>query len=167
VAAAWAELAGEDAAKAYAAVWALANAPDDAVPFLRGRLRPVSGPPDNQVRALIGKLDSPGFAAREEAEKELRELGDAVVPALRVALQAKPSGEQVARLERLLAAATPTPPPPGPLLQQLRAVAILEQAGTAESQAIMKELAGGLAGTRLTSEAAEALGRLSQRKAGR
>src|SRR5262249_37947573 len=101
VTAAWADLAGDDAAKAYSAIWALADAPGDAVPFLRGRLRPVTGPPDGKSQALIAKLDDPGFAAREAAEKELRDFGDAIVPALRAALQGKLSGEQKTRVERL------------------------------------------------------------------
>ena len=122
----------------------------------------MTGPSDKQAADLIAKLDAPAFATREVAQKELGAFGDAAVPALRAALKGKPSGEQVARLERLLTAAT-HPVPPAELLHQLRAIAVLEQAGTAEARAILKELAGGLAGTRLTTEAAGALERLSAR----
>jgi RNA polymerase sigma factor (sigma-70 family) len=163
VAAAWADLAGDDAAKACSAIWALADAPKDAVPFLRGRVRPMTGPSDEQAKALIAKLDAPGFATREAAEKELRELGDAAVPALRAALGAKLSGEQKTRVDRLLAAATGPVLVPGDRLRQHRAVAVLEMAGTDDARKLLKELAGGLAGTRLTTEAGEALGRLAQR----
>ena len=161
LAAAWDALSGSDAAKAYAAVWALADAPAVAVPFLRSKLRPATGPSDNQAAALIAKLDAPAFGTRESAEKELAAFGDAAVPALRAALQATPSSEQVARLERLLAAATNAVPTRN-LLKQLRAVAVLEQAGTAEAKAVLKELAGGAAGGRLTIDAAAALGRVSR-----
>jgi WD40 repeat protein len=158
VAAAWDDLAGYDAAKAYLAVWALADAPGAAVPFLRGRLRPATAPSDKQAAELIAKLDAPAFATREAAEKELRGFGDAALPALRAALEGKPSGEQRERLKRLVTEAT-SAVVTAELLQQLRAVTALEQAGTVEAKAILKELAGGAAGGRLTVEACAALER--------
>src|SRR5262249_44551916 len=130
VAAAWDDLGGDDAAKANAAVWALADAPEAAVPFLRGRLRPAgaaTGPSEKQAAELIAKLDAPAFATREAAEKELRGFGDAALPALRAALEGQPSSEQRERLKRLVAAAT-SAVPTAELLQQIRAVAALEQA---------------------------------------
>jgi RNA polymerase sigma factor (sigma-70 family) len=163
LAAAWADLAGEDAAKAYAAVWALADAPADAVPFLRGRLRPVTGPPIERVRAVIAKLDAPAFADREAAEKELRELGDTVLGPLQAAIQGRPSAEQKTRLERLSAAAGTPAVPPGDRLRHLRALAVLELIGTAEARKFLTELAGGAAGARATTEAAAAVERLSRR----
>lgn len=158
IAAAWDDLGGHDAAKAYLAVWALADAPGAAVPFLRGRLRPATGPSDKQAAELIAKLDAPAFATREAAEKELRGFGDTALPALRAALEGKPSSEQRERLEHLVTVAT-NAVPTAELLQRLRAVAALERAGTAEAKAILKELAGGTATGRLTVEASAALKR--------
>ncbi|HKB01567.1 MAG TPA: sigma-70 family RNA polymerase sigma factor [Gemmataceae bacterium] len=163
LAAAWDDLAGNDAAKAYAAIWSLADAPSDALAFFRGRVRPATGLSDEQSKALIAKLDAPGFAAREAAEKELRDFGEAAVPALRAALDAKLSGEQKTRVERLLAAATAPAVGAGDHLRQLRAVAVLEMIETDEARKLLKELAGGPAGTRLTTESSESLGRLSRR----
>src|SRR5262249_10317947 len=40
----WADLAGNDAAAAYRAVWTLAAAPSQSVPWLRQRLHPAAGP---------------------------------------------------------------------------------------------------------------------------
>src|SRR5262249_39863535 len=162
VTAAWQDLAGDDATRAYAAIWALADAPGDAVPFLRNHLRPVTGPSDEQAQALIRKLDAAGFTAREAAEKELRDFGDAAVPALRAALQGKLSGEQKARVDRLLTAATAPVLAAGDRLREHRAIAVLEMAGTEDARKLLKELAGGLADTRLTTEAEEAIGRLSR-----
>jgi hypothetical protein len=158
VAVAWDDLGGHDAAKAYLAVWALADAPATAVPFLRGRLRPATGPSDKQAAELIAKLDAPAFATREAAEKELRGFGDTALPALRAALAGKPSSEQRERLKRLVIVATTAVPTAG-LLQQLRGVAVLELAGTADAKAILKELAGGAAAGRLMVEASAALER--------
>jgi hypothetical protein len=167
VAAAWADLAGEDAARAYAAVWALADAPADSVPFLREHLRPVASPPPERVRALIAKLDAPAFADREAAEKEIRELGDTVLGALQAALQSRPSAEQKARLERLAVAAASPAVSAGDRLRLLRAIAVLEQAGTQEAQKLLTDLAAGAPGARPTVEAARAIDRLSRREPGR
>src|SRR5262249_16956323 len=38
----WADLAGDDAGRAWAAVFALTAAPEQSVPWLRGRLRPAA-----------------------------------------------------------------------------------------------------------------------------
>jgi RNA polymerase sigma factor (sigma-70 family) len=161
--AAWADLAEDDAAKAYAAVWALADAPAEATPFLRASLRPVAGPPAERVRALIAKLDAATFAEREAAEKDLRELGDTVRGALQAALQSRPSTEQKARLERLAAAASSPAVPSGDRLRHLRALAVLELIGTNDARKVLTELAGGAAGARATTEAAAAVERLSRR----
>jgi hypothetical protein len=107
---------------------------------------------------LIAKLDATAFATREAAEKELRGFGDTALPALRAALKGKLSSEQRERVERLVSVAT-NAVPTDELLQQLRAVAALEHAGTAEAKAILKDLAGGAAGGRLTLEASAALER--------
>jgi WD40 repeat protein len=158
VAAAWDDLGGPDAEKAYIAVWALAKWRGNAVPFLRARLRPATAPSDKQATELIAKLDATAFATREAAEKELRGFGDTALPALRAALKGKLSSEQRERVERLVSVAT-NAVPTDELLQQLRAVAALEHAGTAEAKAILKDLAGGAAGGRLTLEASAALER--------
>ena len=82
--------------------------------LLRARLRPVAAPPGERVAALMAKLDAPGFAAREAAEKELRDLGDTVLGALQTALRNQPTAEQKVRLERLATAAiTPAVPAGG------------------------------------------------------
>lgn len=157
---AWEDLGGHDAARAYLAVWAFADAREAAIPFLRGRLRSATGPSDKQAAELIAKLDAPAFATREAAEKELRGFGDTALSALRAALAGKPSSEQRERLERLVTFAT-NAVPTADLLQLLRAIAALEQAGTAEARAILKELARGAAGARLASEASAALAMIS------
>jgi RNA polymerase sigma factor (sigma-70 family) len=160
---AWADLAGEGGAPAYAAVWSLADAPADALPLFRKYLRPVTAPPAERVAALIARLEAPPFATREAAEKELRELGDAVRGALEAALKNRPTAEQKERLERLvMAAATPTVPA-GDRLRLLRAIAVLELTATDDARKQLKELAGGASDARPTTEAAAALERLSRR----
>jgi hypothetical protein len=162
LAAAWDDLAGGDAGKAYAAVWALADAAGDAVPFLRDRLRPTAVPPEDRVRKLVAGLDARAFADREAAEKELSELGAAAVPVLRTLLKGGLSAEQAQRVERLLTAADAPVLAPGDRLRQVRAVAALELAGTVEARRLLAELAGGAAEDRQTQEAKAALDRLAR-----
>jgi WD domain, G-beta repeat len=159
LAAGWADLAGDDAAKAYAAIWSLADAPGDSVPFLRTRLRPAVAPTDDEVRKLFGRLDAPAFADREGAEKALRELGESVTSALRDRLKAGVSPEQKERIEKVLAAAAIPTLGAGDRLRQVRGVAALELAGTADARKLLGELARGAADDRLTREATAALQR--------
>src|SRR5262249_46186577 len=104
VAAWWEDLAGEDAGRAYAAVWRLAEVPEPtAVAFLREHLKPAVDPDFEKVRQHVRDLDSDTFAVREKAYRQLEELGDAALPALRQALEQDPSVEVRRRLETLLA----------------------------------------------------------------
>src|SRR5439155_2371775 len=57
----WADLAGADARRAYAAVRGLADDPPPTLRLFRGRLRPAAEAPPDQVRRLIGDLDSSEF----------------------------------------------------------------------------------------------------------
>jgi RNA polymerase sigma factor (sigma-70 family) len=160
VATAWTDLAGNDAEKAYAAIWSLADAPAEAVPFLRARLRPAVEPTADKIGKLIGRLDAAAFADREAAEKELRDLGDTVVLALRARLKSGVSAEQKERIEKILVAATVPTLPPGERLRQVRTIVALEQAGTPEARELLGELARGAPGDRLTKEAASARERI-------
>jgi RNA polymerase sigma factor (sigma-70 family) len=154
----WQALAGEDATAAYTAVRELAARPEQAVPLLRDRLKPVEG--NDAVRALIAKLDAPAFSDREAAAKELSRLGDAAVPDLKQALAGSPSAEQKERIERLLSAADARFPESGDRLRAVRAVGVLEWIGTSEARALLRELAAGVDRARLTREAKAAAERL-------
>src|SRR5262249_45444557 len=82
----WADLAGVDAARAYRSLWAMADAPAQAMPFLRARLRPVAAlTPDQQkqVDQWLRDLDHDRYAVREKASEELERLAEAAVPSLR------------------------------------------------------------------------------------
>ena len=149
--AAWADLAGADAWWAHRAVWRLAFAPEQAVPFLAKRVRPASPVEPPRLAKLIGDLDSKSFAVRERATRELETLGGRAVPALREALGAKPMPEARARLERVLKHING--PPEAEELRALRAVAALGRAGGPEARKLLDELAGGVPEARLTQEA--------------
>jgi WD40 repeat protein len=159
----WADLAGADATRAFGAVRTLTASPRQAVALLAERLRPV---PAGRVARLIAELDSDSFDAREAASAALSRLGAEAEPALRVALEGKPSPE-VRRRARELLRALPAGPH-GPTAKEMRAsraVQALEQIGTPEARRLLEALAKGAAEARLTREAAAALGRLAPRQA--
>lgn len=165
----WADLQSEDATRGYRAVWKLADAPEQAVPFLRQHLRPARQPDkSNTARILqwIRDLDSDTFKLRDTASRELATLGREAEPALRKALQSGPSLEQKRRIEDLLRKMPDSLPPPSPeQLRMLRAVAVLEYAATDAARELLKELSQGHAEAGLTREAGESLTRLVRRAA--
>jgi RNA polymerase sigma factor (sigma-70 family) len=157
----WADLLDQDASRAYQAVWRLASAPAQAVGFLDTRLRPVPSAGAQRIARLIGELDSDEFQVRERASAELRDLGEAVVPALRKALASQPSLEVRLRIERLLRRLKG--PPSAEWLRSTRAVRALEHSGTPEARRLLRALAEGAGEARLTREAKAALARLRAR----
>src|SRR5439155_3486616 len=72
----WSDLAGEDAPKAYRAVWGLAASPKQALPLLRGALKPVAAADAGRLRRLVAELDADDFEVRERATRALEEAGE-------------------------------------------------------------------------------------------
>jgi RNA polymerase sigma factor (sigma-70 family) len=160
---AWADLAVEDAARAYQAICRLAAAPDESLPYLRKHVRPVAPVDEKRVARLIADLDSDEFAVREKAADELDKLGESAAGAVRQALAGRPSAELRRRLEALLdkQAAEEWAPAPD-RLRAVRALEMLEQVGTPEAKKLLAELAQGAPEAWLTREAKAALGRLKR-----
>jgi WD40 repeat protein len=157
----WDRLEGADAAAAYRAVCGLSGRAGEAVPFLRTKLRPVPAVTPQRLEALIGELDADEFATRTRAVEELSDLGEAAEAALRAALLRQPPLEVRRRMEGLLERLERSVPA-ADLLRELRALAVLERAGTAEARALLAELARGNPGARLTREAKASLERLTK-----
>src|SRR5262249_11104393 len=76
VAKAWADLAGAAAARAFQARGALASAPEEAVAWLKGRLRRAAPADAERLRQLLADLGSERFAARDKAQAALERIGD-------------------------------------------------------------------------------------------
>jgi len=164
----WTDLAGEDAAKGHRAVWTLAAVPSKAVPFLKDHLHHVSSVDAKEVQRLIADLDSVQFATRAAAGKKLAALGEQAEPALRQALEGKPSLEVRKRLEALRADAERAGHGmvrSAEVLRTLRAMRALEAIGTSEARQVLHPLAGGDPAARTTRCAQEALRRLQRRDA--
>jgi hypothetical protein len=158
----WDVLEKDAAAPAYSAVCALVQNHRDAVPFLQEHLRPAVGLEARQVAQLIADLDSDEFTVREKATHDLEQLGEPAAPPLRLALQGNLSLEARRRAERVLQKLE-GPPWSGDRLREIRALEVLELAGTAEARDVLERLAGGTAGAMLTQEAGAALVRLEKR----
>jgi WD40 repeat protein len=156
----WADLRDEPA-KAYAAVWRMAEAsPEALVPFLGRHLRPEAPPDPARLRQLIADLNSNTFRVREKAAKELEDLGHAAAPALRKALAERPPAEAVQQIERLLVRKPDIANRPDQL-RRLRAMQVLERLGTADARQILSDLAAGLPLAAETKEAQAALARIT------
>ncbi|HEY7315168.1 MAG TPA: WD40 repeat domain-containing protein [Gemmataceae bacterium] len=164
----WADLASDDAGKAHRAVWTLAAAPSKAVPFLKDHLHPVASVDAKEVQRLLGDLDSEQFAVRAPAGKKLAALGEQTEPALRQALEGKPSLEVRKRLEALRANAILVGHGrvrSAEVLRTLRAIRSLEYIGSAEARKVLQTLADGDPAARSTRCAQETLRRLQRRAA--
>src|SRR5262249_31493900 len=158
----WADLASEDATKAYRASGALVAAPEQAVPFVRRKLPPVAEVDRKRLARLISELDDDTFAVRERARGELEKLGPLAAEALRRRLAGKPTVEQHRRVEALLRK------PQGLTrnqegLRTWRAIEVLEYLATKEARGVLETLAGGAAAPPATAEAKAALARLARR----
>jgi RNA polymerase sigma factor (sigma-70 family) len=153
----WDKLAA-DAPTAGSAVWALASDPEGTTALLRERPRPEAAPDKTRVGRLIADLDHEEFAVRARAERELEGLGDAVGAEVREALAKAASPEARGRLKRLVEGLD-VQVPAGKVLQALRGVEVLEHIGLPEAREVLRDLARGAPGARLTQEAAAALRR--------
>jgi HEAT repeat protein len=161
----WADLADAGAARAYDASCVLAGSPNETVQFLKSQLHAVVAPDPQRVTRLIAALDSEQFDVRVQAARELENLGEGVVPALRKALENRPSAELRRRAEQLIEKLTSFTPA-GQRLQELRAIEVLEWIGSAEARSLLAELAKGLPEARQTREVKAALARLAVRPVG-
>ncbi len=158
----WQGLAGEDAAQANRAQVTLRTTPAKTVAFLKAKLKPVPPVDPARLEKLLTDLDSKQFAVRQQATKELEKLGDLAAAALEKQLEGKLPLEVQRRVEALRDKLQ-GPLGPGPVLQALRAVEVLEHIDTPEARQVLAALAAGAAGHRLTVDAAAAVRRLKQK----
>jgi WD40 repeat protein len=152
----WSDLAHANAARAQRAAWEMTRI-DGVETLLAGKLSPVTPAVGKRVAALIAELGNDEFTTRNRAEQDLADMRDSARKALETALQPETDLEIRYRLRRLLQMITAPSPR---LLQELRAVMVLEARGTPAARQLLRRLAGGLPEARLTEEAAAALRRL-------
>jgi WD40 repeat protein len=134
----WDSLARVDAGRAYLALAELARHPDQTEDLLKERLVSPRVKPEYVAR-LIGNLDSEDFETRENASKELADLGRLAEGALRKALAGNLSVEARQRIRALLAPLEGNAEDPDQRLL-LRVIEVLERLGTPESRRLLDKL---------------------------
>jgi WD40 repeat protein len=162
----WADLAGDDAPKAYRAIGRLAAA-KGSVSFLNDKLQQAAQATLKQqerIPALLADLDAESFKVRDKASRDLAELGDLAEPMLRQALTRKLSVESRRRIKGLLEKLNGAAPHPESL-RMIRAIEALERTATPEARQVLETLAKGPGEPRITEEAKASLERLAKRPA--
>ncbi len=155
----WAKLGGNNCPAAYAAHWQLVASKGPTVAFLKQHLKPIPHADPAAVTAYRAALDSDTYAVREKAAASLKKLGPDAEPILIKLLEGQPSLELRLRVESLLKPFDNSSPSLE-LLRQDRAVEVLERIGDADARDLLKSLATGAPGVRLTTQAQAALDRL-------
>ncbi len=158
----WEQLADGDVGVAFRAVWRLADDPDQSLPLLRRHLQPAMPLPAARLAGWIRDLDDNDFAVREQASRELEKASDLAEAALRKATEETPSLEVRRRAGRLL-----KPLEAGPsreTVRVIRAIEVLQHAGTAEARELLESLARGMPEAPITREARAALACLKGRR---
>jgi hypothetical protein len=153
------DLRGTDEVRATQAAVALDVTPRQTLALLKGQLQPVIAAPPERIAKLLADLDNARFPVREKANKELEELGEAVVSALMKAIKNGLPLEPRRRVQLLLLRLEKMEASPA-LVVARRVVAVLERLGTNEARQVLVTLAGGVPEAHLTRYARSALERL-------
>lgn len=151
----WTLLAAVDPAVAQRAMTRLADTPDRLVRVFTEKLPPAVAVPAAEVARQIARLGDAEFAIREAGERALLAVIDQAEPALREALARPANEEQRARLGTLLGKWADLAAD-GRRLRELRAVELLERAGTPAADDLLKRYAEGAPAAALSREATAA-----------
>ena len=154
----WEALGGDDVPKSFVALGTLAAGQGEVAAFLQEQLtKPLVEP--KLLAQLIADLDADKFETREAADARLEKLGNLAEPALKQALDARPSLEKQTRLDRLLEKLGKVTYGPAQL-RLVRAVEVLERRGGPEARQALEEVARTQLATLAGQEAQAALRRL-------
>jgi RNA polymerase sigma factor (sigma-70 family) len=161
---AWTDLASPDPVKGYEAISLLRAVPEQAIPMLRERVRHVEPPADHGALARwIRDLDSGQFTVRQQAQRNIEELGESAIPTIRRCVASRPSAEARRRLQQILSQLEPRLMAASPTrLREIRAVQILESIAAPNARQVLKSWAAGDAEAALTRDAQAALQRLAK-----
>ena len=154
----WESLNGENAGKAFKAIRALVAARDQAVAFLRTRVKPVTRVSQDQLNQLLRDLASNRFKSRQKATQELERLAERADAALRQALARAPALDTRVRIERLLAGLHGSRAPSRKVLA-FRITEVLEHIGSRPAIRLLEALADGAPDAYLTQQAQRSLTR--------
>ena len=156
----WADLLSEDGPTANGALWNLAAAPEQSVPFIHDQMRPLFGGDGPRAAKLIVDLDDDSFDVRERASAGLAAMGPTIGPLLKQALAGTQSSEVRQRLEALLSKLKETIPWSRERQRVFRALTALEQSGAPAAREVLEATAKGAVEPELKQAARESLERL-------
>jgi hypothetical protein len=159
----WRDLASADAARAYAAVIALAGCPQVSLPFLQRKLAEQPPIEAQKIQRLLIELNDDQFEVRERATAELIKVGLVAEPAARKALASTSSEEVRTRLKKVLDYLGTAPIRAPQQLQLLRALEVFGRAGpTPEATRLLQKIQSAAPGSWLGQEAAAVVHRWDQ-----
>jgi hypothetical protein len=159
----WNDLAGADSDKADDAWRKLGAAGDNALPFLRQRIRSVAVPAVDvkALEKLVADLDSAKFTTREKAAQELQAAGEVAIVLLQRCLEKRPSVE-VERRATLVLKKIGEPALTPERLRVLDALELLERLRTTNAVALLEEIERDALIPHIRQEAGRALQRVAQ-----
>jgi hypothetical protein len=159
---AWTVLAASNNAEALRSLLVLSRAPKDSVPFVSTRMKLLlSGEAPARITELIEDLDSPKFAVRDKAGKELEAVIEEAAPHLQKVLNGKPSLEVRRRVELLLSRGRAAEALWARQAQTRRALSLLEVIGSGPAREMLEAIARDAREEWLAKEAEAALKRLA------
>jgi hypothetical protein len=162
----WKDLGSEDASIRQPALYTLAACGGTSVPYIVDRVTlPDVVAVDKQIAQAVTNLDSPRFAVRESASRDLMRFGLTARPQLELAIKKEDiSPEWRTRLEKLFASIQAADQVLTPdQARTLRIIHILEQAESTEAKGLLAKLAKGGLEAGLSDEARAALDRIEKR----
>src|SRR5262249_37460039 len=121
----WMDLAERNAQRSRQALYTLVRSRELTLRLLEKHLRPIPTRSQPQIAALVSELNAARFSVRNEAEQELRGLGEQIVPVLRKVTQtSRSSVEATKRIDRLLREFNGRESTPTETLGRLRALSL-------------------------------------------
>jgi hypothetical protein len=142
----WDQLTTKDPKVAYKVTWTLIEAPREAIPFLRKRVRPKAPVKAERLKKLLRDLSSKEEKVWKTAYKELLGLRELAVNGVRDFLRGKLPKEVQQRAEKLLNDIVTGPFLPPDRLRELRVLGILELMASRESCKCFRGWPGGRQG---------------------
>jgi RNA polymerase sigma factor (sigma-70 family) len=139
------------------AIGQLISNPDLAIRLCRERIKPSTKPDAKKLRQLIDTLGDAAFRVRDNAESQLAQMGEVIVPTLQRELTSNPSAEKASRLNRLISQFSK---PSADRLAMSRALEAIEHIATPQARELVEEWANGDPDSSFTREAKKSLERM-------
>lgn len=156
----WDSLAGSSKS-AFLSMWAFVADRGNTVKFFKDKFAPVQRIPPEMIQKWLADLDSPQFAVREKADRNLLANVDQAEPELRGALENGLGAEGRKRAHRILEVQASAKLSPDQL-REIRAVEALEKMGTPEARELLRSLTRGNYRPRTIREAELTLKRIGK-----